>query len=117
MYENYPFWFTLFTNLGFRVEISSQSSKSLYENGLDTLPSESVCYPAKLAHGHILDLIDRGARTIFLPSVFYEKCEYSDANNHYNCPIVISYGQVLKNNITEIKEKYFVFNSIYFYGQ
>lgn len=109
MYENYPFWFTLFTNLGFRVEISSTSSKSLYENGLDTVPSESVCYPAKLAHGHILDLINRGVRTIFLPSVFYEKNEFIDANNHYNCPIVISYGQVLKNNIAEIKEKNILF--------
>lgn len=109
MYENYPFWFTLFTNLGFRVELSSPSSKTLYEKGLDTVPSESVCYPAKLAHGHILDLIDRGVRTIFLPSVFYEKSEFLDANNHYNCPIVISYGQVLKNNIDEIQEKNILF--------
>lgn len=104
MYENYPFWFTLFTNLGFRVELSSPSSKKLYETGLDTIPSESVCYPAKLAHGHILDLIDRGIKTIFYPAIFYEVKEYRDVNNHYNCPIVISYGEVLKNNIDEIRE-------------
>ncbi len=104
MYENYPFWFTLLTSLGFRVELSRPSSKKLYERGLETIPSESVCYPAKLAHGHILDLIDRGIKTIFFPSVFYEVKEYKDVNNHYNCPIVISYGEVLKNNISEIEE-------------
>ena len=104
MYENYPFWFTLLTSLDFRVELSSESSKTLYEKGLETIPSESVCYPAKLAHGHVLDLIHRGIKTIFLPSIFYEKQEYKDANNHYNCPIVISYGEVLKNNIDEINE-------------
>ncbi|NLJ89329.1 MAG: 2-hydroxyacyl-CoA dehydratase [Clostridiales bacterium] len=105
MYENYPFWFTLFTCLGFRVELSSPSSKQLYEAGLDTIPSESVCYPAKLAHGHILDLINRGVKTIFFPCVFYEVKEYKDVNNHYNCPIVISYSEVLKNNIDEVKQE------------
>ena len=104
MYENYPFWFTLFHSLGFRVILSSPSSKRLYERGLETIPSESACYPAKLCHGHILDLIDRGAGTIFYPCVVYEKKEFKDTANHYNCPIVISYSEVIKNNIEAIKK-------------
>ncbi|TAH69857.1 MAG: 2-hydroxyglutaryl-CoA dehydratase [Anaerolineaceae bacterium] len=105
MYENYPFWFTLLTNLGFRVVLSQQSNKSIYEKGLETIPSESTCYPAKLCHGHILSLIEKGVDAIFYPSVVYEKKEYRDANNHYNCPIVISYPEVVKNNIDEIKSE------------
>ncbi|MHB8130502.1 MAG: acyl-CoA dehydratase activase-related protein, partial [Mobilitalea sp.] len=104
LYENYPFWFTLFTELGFRVILSSPSGKKLYEKGLETIPSESACYPAKLCHGHILDLIERGICTIFYPSVVYEKMEFSDVSNHYNCPIVISYPEVIKNNIDELKK-------------
>ena len=103
MYENYPLWFTLLTGLGFRVILSQHSNKSIYEKGLETIPSESTCYPAKLCHGHILSLIEKGIDTIFYPSIVYEKKEYKDANNHYNCPIVISYPEVVKNNIDEIK--------------
>jgi predicted CoA-substrate-specific enzyme activase len=103
LYENYPFWFTLFTNLGFRVLLSSPSGKKLYEKGLETIPSESACYPAKLCHGHILDLINRGIDTIFYPSVVYEKKEFQEVSNHYNCPIVISYPEVIRNNIDELK--------------
>jgi len=103
MYENYPFWFTLFTNLGFRVILSSPSSKKLYQKGLETIPSESACYPAKLCHGHIMDLIEQGLQTIFYPCVVYEKKEYQDVSNHYNCPIVISYPEVVRNNIDELK--------------
>jgi predicted CoA-substrate-specific enzyme activase len=105
MYENYPFWFTFFTSLGFRVVLSSPSSKKLFEKGLETIPSESACYPAKLCHGHIMDLIDRGIDTIFYPAVVYEKKEYRDVANHYNCPIVISYPEVIRNNIDEIKRR------------
>jgi predicted CoA-substrate-specific enzyme activase len=105
MYENYPFWFTLLSELGFRVELSSASSKKLFERGIETIPSESACYPAKLCHGHIMNLIDRGIKTIFYPSVVYEKKEYKDVTNHYNCPIVISYPEVIKNNIDELKLK------------
>ncbi|MBH1940598.1 2-hydroxyacyl-CoA dehydratase [Mobilitalea sibirica] len=105
MYENYPFWFTLFTSLKFRVILSSPSSKKLYEKGLETIPSESACYPAKLCHGHIIDLVDKGVKTIFYPSVVYEKREYEDVSNHYNCPIVTSYPEVVKNNIDDLKEK------------
>ena len=105
MYENYPFWFTLLTKLGFRVVLSQQSNKELYEKGLETIPSESTCYPAKLCHGHILSLVKKGVDAIFYPSVVYEKKEYRDVNNHYNCPIVISYPEVVKNNIDEIKSE------------
>jgi len=104
MYENYPFWFTLLTKLRFQVILSSPSAKKLYEKGLETIPSESVCYPAKMCHGHILNLIEKGIKTIFYPSVVYEKKEYEDTTNHYNCPIVISYPEVVKNNIDELKK-------------
>ncbi len=104
-FENYPFWFTLFHNLGYRVVLSSPSSKKLYEKGLETIPSESACYPAKLCHGHIVNLIEKGIDTIFYPSVVYEKKEYQEASNHYNCPIVISYSEVVRNNIDELKER------------
>lgn len=102
IYENYPFWFTLLTGLGFRVELSGESGKMIYEKGIETIPSESVCYPAKLAHGHVMDLIEKGIRQIFYPSVVYEKKEFKDANNHFNCPVVISYPEVIKNNIDAI---------------
>lgn len=105
MYENYPFWFTFFTNLGFRVEISSRSSKKLYELGIETIPSESVCYPAKLVHGHIMDLITKDVNFIFYPSVPYEKKEHVNADNHYNCPIVTSYPEVIRNNMDVIRER------------
>lgn len=105
MYENYPFWFTLLTSLGFRVEISRMSSKDVFELGIETIPSESACYPAKLAHGHIMDLINRGIDTIFYPCIPYERIEFSDANNHYNCPMVTSYPEVIKNNMDVLKEK------------
>jgi len=105
MYENYPFWFTFFSSLGFRVILSAPSGKSLYEKGLETIPSEAACYPAKLVHGHIIDLVEKGIDTIFYPSIVYERKEYKDVNNHYNCPIVISYPEVIKNNVDEIKKR------------
>lgn len=105
MYENYPFWFTFFTELGFRVELSSRSSKKIYELGLETIPSESVCYPAKLAHGHIMDLVRKGIKFIFYPCIPFEKKEQKKADNHYNCPIVTSYSEVLLKNMDIIREK------------
>ena len=104
-YENYPFWATFFKELGFRVELSRRSSKEVYEMGIDTIPSESVCYPAKLVHGHIMDLINKDVNFIFYPCVPYEKKEYEESNDHYNCPIVTSYPEVIKNNMDIIKEK------------
>ncbi|MGN1330594.1 MAG: acyl-CoA dehydratase activase-related protein [Clostridia bacterium] len=103
MYEDYPFWFTFLTNLGFRVILSEKSTRKTYEKGMESMPSESVCYPAKLSHGHIMSLIEQGIKTIFYPCIPYSRKEYKKANNHYNCPIVISYPEVLKNNVEELK--------------
>ena len=104
LYENYPFWFTLFTQLGFRVVLSPSSSKDLYEKGMESIPSESVCYPAKLVHGHIMALIERKVDLIFYPSIPYEKKEDPNANNHYNCPIVTSYPEVIQHNVDDIQQ-------------
>lgn len=105
MYEDYPFWFTFLTNLGFRVVLSEKSNRKTYEKGMESMPSESVCFPAKLSHGHIMSLIGQGVNTIFYPCVPYSRKEYKKADNHYNCPIVISYSEVLKNNVEELKDK------------
>ncbi len=105
MYEDYPFWFTFLTKLGFRVVVSEKSNRKTYEKGMESMPSESVCYPAKLSHGHIISLINKGIKTIFYPCMPFSRKEYETADNHYNCPIVISYSEVLKNNIPELKEK------------
>ncbi len=102
MYENYPFWATFFTKLGFSVVLSPQSTRKIYELGIDSIPSESECYPAKLAHGHIAWLIHQNVDFIFYPSIPYERNEFPDANNHYNCPIVTSYSENIKNNVDEI---------------
>ncbi len=102
MYENYPFWATFFTKLGFRVVLSPQSTRKIYELGIDSIPSESECYPAKLAHGHIAWLIHQNVDFIFYPAIPYERKEFPDANNHYNCPIVTSYSENIKNNVDEI---------------
>ena len=105
IYENYPFWFTFFTALGFRVEVSQRSSKQVYEMGIETIPSESACYPAKIAHGHIMSLINKGIDTIFYPCIPYEKKEQAGADDNYNCPIVTSYPEVIKNNMDILKER------------
>jgi predicted CoA-substrate-specific enzyme activase len=102
MYENYPFWATFFSKLGFRVVLSPQSTRKIYELGIDSIPSESECYPAKLAHGHIAWLIHQNVDFIFYPAIPYERKEFPDANNHYNCPIVTSYSENIKNNVDEI---------------
>ena len=102
MYENYPFWFTFFTKLGFRVVLSPSSNRKIYELGIESIPSESECYPAKLAHGHVAWLINQKVDFIFYPALFYERDEFHEANNHYNCPIVTSYSENIKNNIEQI---------------
>ena len=104
MYENYPLWFTFFTKLGFRVRLSPRSSRGIYEKGLETIPSESVCYPGKISHGHIESLLNSGCRFIFYPCAPYEKQEDPGAGNHYNCPIVTSYPEVLRNNVDKIRQ-------------
>ena len=102
MYENYPFWHTFFTELGYRVILSPLSNRKIYELGIESIPSESECYPAKLAHGHIEWLIKQKVDFIFYPSIFYERNEFEDANNHFNCPIVTSYSENIKNNVEAI---------------
>ena len=102
MYENYPYWATFFGELGFRVILSPFSDRKLYERGMESIPSESECYPAKLAHGHAQWLIDEGIDTIFHPCVFYERQETMGAQNHFNCPIVVSYPENLKNNVDAV---------------
>ncbi|MDP4178176.1 MAG: acyl-CoA dehydratase activase-related protein [Bacillota bacterium] len=105
IYENYPFWHTFFTELGYRVELSPRSSKKIYEMGIETMPSESVCYPAKIVHGHIMSLINKGVKFIFYPCIPFEKKEHMEAENHYNCPIVTSYAEVIRTNMDVLKEK------------
>ncbi|MBR6230830.1 MAG: 2-hydroxyacyl-CoA dehydratase, partial [Lachnospiraceae bacterium] len=104
MFENYPMWFTFFTKLGYRVVLSPISTRKLYELGIESIPSESECYPAKLAHGHITWLIRQGIKFIFYPCIPYEREEFEGAVNHYNCPIVTSYAENIKNNVDELKD-------------
>ncbi len=104
MYENYPFWFTFFTKLGFRVVLSDASNQKTYDKGIESMPSENACYPAKLSHGHIMNLIDKGVDFIFMPCIRWERQEDDHAMNHYNCPIVVSYPEVLHLNIDELRE-------------
>ena len=99
LYEDYPFWFTFFTELGYRVILSSRSSKQLYEQGMDTIPSESACYPAKLVHGHFVDLVKKGVTKFFYPCLPYNRTEDPGAGNHYNCPIVTSYPETIHANM------------------
>ena len=104
MYENYPFWAVFFRELGFRTVLSPQSTRNIYELGIESIPSESECYPAKLVHGHINWLIKQGIRHIFYPCIPYERNETPDAGNHYNCPMVTSYAENIKNNVEELAE-------------
>ncbi len=105
MYENYPLWFTLFTELGFSVKLSPKSTHEIYEKGIESIPSESACYPAKLVHGHIQALVEDGVTRIFYPCVAYEQIEYEDAGNHFNCPMVTSYPEVIHNNMDILRNK------------
>lgn len=101
IYENYPFWFTFFTELGYSVKLSPRSSREVYGKGIETMPSESVCYPAKIAHGHIQSLIDAGVKFVFYPCLPYERQEDPNADNHYNCPVVGSYPEVIRQNMRD----------------
>lgn len=99
LFENYPFWAAFFDSLKFRVVLSPASSKTLYEKGMSSIPSESVCYPGKLTHGHIASLAEKNVDFIFYPCIPYEEKEDTGASNHYNCPVVTSYPEVIKNNM------------------
>ena len=111
LYENYPFWHTFFTQLDYSVVLSPTSSHKIYELGIESIPSESECYPAKLVHGHIKWLLDQGIGYIFYPSIPFERKEIDGVNNHYNCPIVTSYPENIKNNVEELKNSSIVFDN------
>ncbi|MDR0886834.1 MAG: acyl-CoA dehydratase activase-related protein, partial [Clostridiales Family XIII bacterium] len=102
MYENYPFWFKFFTELGFRVVLSPTSGKNIYESGMDTISSDTACYPAKLVHGHIKWLAQSGVKRIWFPCVNYELQEDESSDNHYNCPIVATYPEVISKNMNDV---------------
>ncbi len=102
MYENYPFWATFFKQLGFRVVLSPQSTRKIYELGIDSIPSESECYPANWRTVIFPGSYTTNVDFIFYPAIPYERNEFPDANNHYNCPIVTSYSENIKNNVDEI---------------
>ena len=111
MYENYPFWHTFFTKLGFRVVLSPKSSKELYEGGMETISSDTACYPAKMVHGHIKWLANQDVDWIFYPSINYERQEDSSSPNHYNCPIVATYPEVIAGNMDDVfHEKHMTFS-------
>ena len=103
IYEDYPFWHTLLTELGYRVELSAKSSAQIFYKGLSTIPSDSLCYPAKLAHGHVMNLVERGLTKIFYPCEPYNFDTRSD--NFYNCPIVASYAENIRNNMDILRER------------
>ena len=109
MYENYPFWAVFFRKLGFSTILSPQSSRQIYELGIESIPSESECYPAKIAHGHVSWLIRKGIKFIFYPCIPYERNETPDAGNHYNCPMVTSYAENINNNVEAIATEHVTF--------
>lgn len=106
MYEDFPFWFTFFTLLGYEVVLSGKSSAQLYCKGMSTIPSDSLCYPGKLVHGHIMDLIEKGITTIFYPCIPYNmKDPLHASDNNYNCPIVASYAENIRANMDILRQK------------
>ncbi len=111
LYELYPFWHTFFTQLGFEVVHSGFSNEKIYTLGQHTIPSDTICYPAKLVHGHILKLIQDGITTIFYPCMSYNIDEHK-GDNHFNCPIVAYYPQTIENNVKEIEQVRFIHSFI-----
>ncbi len=99
MYENFPFWCTLLTSLGFKVILSSPSNFRMYEKGISTVMSENICFPAKMVHGHIIDLIEKGVDRILYPMVVFEEKEHPGAFNSFNCPVVTGYPDLIKSAI------------------
>ena len=111
MYENLPFWFSLFTSLNFEVVLSPESTRSLYIKGQRTIPSDTVCYPAKLLHGHIMALLEEGIDTIFYPCMSYNFDE-GVSDNHYNCPVVAYYPDLLSVNIPALAKVRYIHPNI-----
>ncbi len=106
MYEDFPFWATFFKQLGYEVVLSGESSARIYYKGMSTVPSDSLCYPAKMVHGHIMDLVDKGLMKIFYPCMPYNMQDtYNHTGNHFNCPVVASYGENIRNNMDVLAKK------------
>lgn len=101
-FEFAPLWYTMFTELGFSVHFSKLSNRATYEKGQFTIPSDTACYPAKIMHGHVLELLENGITNIFYPGITYNIDEHA-GDNHYNCPIVAYYSELLQGNIEELK--------------
>jgi predicted CoA-substrate-specific enzyme activase len=104
IYDNYPFWFTFFTSLGFKVILSDKSSNTVFNDGLNSIASQTICFPAKMVHGHIENLVKKGVKTVFYPCIPFEIKEFKEANNHYNCPVVAGYPEVIRLNMDTLKE-------------
>jgi len=110
MYEDYPFWFTFFTKLGYKVVLSEKSSAAMYYKGMATVPSDSLCYPAKIVHGHIMDLIEHGIKKIFYPCIPYNIADdFNTSDNHYNCPVVASYAENIRANMDVLRKENITF--------
>ena len=107
-YDLLPFFHTVFTSLGFEVVLSEESSRDTYYKGQQTIPSDTVCYPAKLAHGHIMSLLEKGADFIFYPCMSYNVDE-GGSDNHYNCPVVAYYPELLKANMPQLNDDNFIY--------
>ena len=103
IYENFPFWNTFFNECGINVELSNASTMDLFEKGLGTVMSDSICFPAKIVHGHIFNLAEKNVDRIFYPMIIYEKNEFEESDNSYNCPLVSSYADVIKSSINPEK--------------
>ncbi|MDR2475761.1 MAG: acyl-CoA dehydratase activase-related protein, partial [Bacteroidales bacterium] len=111
MFENFPFWETLFTACGFTVEISRRSTMKMYERGLSSVMSDNICFPAKLAHGHIIDLIEKKVDRIFFPFVVHDRKEDRQTSNSFNCPVVAGYSEVIRSAIDPEKRHGIPFDS------
>ncbi len=103
-FDTYPFWFTFFHSLGFRVELSPPSTKEMFNRALSTIPSQTVCYPAKLLHGHVLELVARRPDFIFFPCLPLDLPADYPTDARYNCPLVASYGEVIRLNVDALAE-------------
>ena len=106
MYEDFPFWATFFNKLGYEVVLSGKSTPMIYYKGMSTIPSDSLCYPAKLVHGHIMDLVEKGVKKIFYPCMPYNmEDDMNRTGNHYNCPVVASYAENIRNNMDVLRNE------------
>ncbi len=108
IYELAPLWHALFTSLGFEVHFSKPSNRATYEKGQFTIPSDTACYPAKIMHGHMLELVEAGIDTLFYPGLTHNVDEKA-SDNHYNCPVVAYYAELLNGNMEELKDVNFLY--------